>query len=292
MRFGILLAMLSIIAVARADDAGNPNADIQAAIDALNAEAHCYAFPGPEDGQTRPVCVWWPKNSTQGRLPVLYVADGMAGLYISVIDIKQKIESGALQPFMVVAMNAKDDAEARADEYLPDRSARRFGIHEDWLINKVVPWAEKTKRAATERERRFIGGFSNGADLALALANRHPDLFGGAMLHSPFGGSAGWIVDTARTQRWVVTGGTREVSGSIHPKAQLPRDIIFSLEKLGAPVRSCIGSWEHKGRNWRQLSAGSIAWLMNLGPYAEAESALEKENCKVSPGATSGATTP
>ena len=105
------------------------------------------------------------------------------------------------------------------------------------------------------------------------------------VLFAPFGGSAGWIKDTAATQRWVVTGGTREVSGSIHPKAQLPRDIIFALEKLGAPLRSCIGSWEHKGRNWRQLSAGSIAWLMNLGPVAGAESDMEKESCRLSAGA-------
>ncbi len=66
--------------------------EVQAAIDALNAESRCYDFPGPEEGTQRPVCVWWPKNASGAALPVLYMADGMLGLYAASIELRPVVE--------------------------------------------------------------------------------------------------------------------------------------------------------------------------------------------------------
>ena len=228
---------------------------------------------------SRPVCVWWPKNAPATALPVLYMADGMVGLYVAVIDIKPKIEAGTIAPFMVVSINAKMVPEERADEYVQSRSTHFFETHENWLIKQIIPWAERTKKASPERNKRFIGGFSNGADLAVALANRHPDIFGGALIHSPVMSSPAWVGEQAGTQRWVVTGGTEEVPGSIKKGGQLPRDLAYALEKKPAPVRSCIGRWGHQARVWRQLSPGSITWLMGLGKPEDAESDFERGQC-------------
>ena len=254
--------------------------EVKAAVDALNAETHCYAFPGPDPSISRPVCVWWPKNAPNAELPVIYMADGMLGIYVAAIDIKPALELGKVSPFMIVSVNAKEKPEERADEYVNTRSGAAFEAHEAWLVQKVIPWAEQTKRASKERSKRFIGGFSNGADLAWSLANRHPDLFGGALIHSPTGASAAWVGEQVATQRWVITGGTDELRGSIRRGAQLPRDIIYALDKRGAAVRGCIGRWEHEVRAWRQLTPGSITWLMGLGTPQAVENAIERGNCK------------
>jgi predicted esterase len=147
----------------------------------------------------------------------------------------------------------------------------------------VIPWAEKSMKASPDRAKRFIGGFSNGADLALALATKYPDVFGGALLHSPAVATIGWVGDQAGSQRWVVTGGTDELAGSIRKPALLQKDLVWALQKRGAPVRYCIGRWSHHGRYWRQLSAGSLTWLMQLGDFDLNGSALERGNCKNSP---------
>jgi predicted esterase len=138
--------------------------------------------------------------------------------------------------------------------------------------------------ASPDRTQRFIGGFSNGADAALYIAVHHPGVFGGALLHSPAGASPGWVDgDQVGTQRWVVTGGTGEHRGSIRRSERLQKDIARALEKRGGKVRLCIGNWGHEGRAWRQLSGGSLTWLMGLGDADRAGSALEHGNCKNEP---------
>lgn len=242
-------------------------------------------FPGPRAGETRPVWVWRPGNAPAERLPTLYMADGLDGLYVAVAHLQPLIEAGTIPPFLVVATNANPDNQKRAAEYLRGWTGGSddFAVHERWLIEQVIPWAERTQRAANTREQRFIGGFSNGADLAWQLANAHPDTFGGALIHSPVGASASWIAPTATNQRWVITGGTQESSGGMERGGQLPRAISQALERAGAPTRTCIGRWGHVGRAWRELSPGSIVWLLGLGDPASVASPREQSNCRIGP---------
>ena len=278
MRALLLVAFLCLAATARAQE--QVNADIPAAIAAIDAETRCYVHPGPEEGASRAVCVWRPRVAARGPLPVLYIADGMDGVHIAVLDIKPAILAGAIAPMLVVGSDPLAKPEERAAEYLRGfGGARRFELHEKWLIEKVLPWAERSHNASPDRAHRFIGGFSNGADLALALASDHPDVFGGALIHSPVGANAGWVKDSATTQRWVVTGGTQETRGSVQRGGQLPREIAQALERRGAPLRTCIGRWAHQGRIWRQLSPGSLAWLMGLGDPLTVETPFERGKC-------------
>ncbi len=278
MRAVILALVLSCVADARAQE--QVNADIPAAVAAIVAETRCYVHPGPEEGASRAVCVWRPRVAARAPLPVLYMADGMDGVQIAVLDIKAAILAGTIAPMMVVASDPQLKPEDRAAEYLRGfGGSRRFELHENWLIEKVLPWAERSHNASPERAHRFIGGFSNGADLALAVANDHPELFGGALIHSPVGANVGWVLESASTQRWVVTGGTQETRGSVQRGGQLPREIAQALERRGAPLRTCIGRWAHQGRIWRQLSPGSLAWLMGLGAPEKVETPFERGKC-------------
>jgi len=240
-------------------------------------------FPGPGPGETRNVWVWRPANApADTRLPVLYIADGLDGVFIAVSHLKASIDSGVVPPILIVAIDPKPRPEQRAAEYVRSYpgGGDAYPVHERWIIEQVIPWAERTQRAANDREHRFIGGFSNGADWALSMANDHPDLFAGALLHSPFGGSAAWVGEHAGQVRWVVTGGTRETSGSVDRGGDLPRQIIDALERRGATVRGCIGPWNHSGRPWRELTPGSLVWLMQLGDPAAVETPRERNSCR------------
>lgn len=242
-------------------------------------------FPGPREGETRPVWVWRPSNAPVTRLPTLYMADGLDGLYVAVAHLQPLVEAGAVPPFLVIAIDANSDSRQRAAEYLRGWTGGSddFALHEHWLIEQVIPWAERTQRAADTRDQRFIGGFSNGADLAWQLANAHPEIFGGALVHSPVGSRPDWIEPTAQTQRWVITGGTQEGSGGLDRGGQLPRSIGQAVERSGAAYRICIGRWGHVGRAWRELSPGSIVWLLGLGDPASVATPREHGNCRTGP---------
>ncbi|MBX3431277.1 MAG: prolyl oligopeptidase family serine peptidase [Hyphomonadaceae bacterium] len=258
------------------------NDEFEAAIAPVNAETVGFEFPGPVDGTVRPVWVWRPRTSSQSRLPVLYMADGLTGLYVALLELKPAIDAGSVSPIMIVAIDAQPDPQDRVAEYLygwPGGSDN-FRAHEEWLLRDVIPWAERVQHASDRREQRFIGGFSNGGDLAFALASRHPDIFGGALVHSPVGAQTSWVDESSRQQRWVITGGTREGRGSLTRAGNLARQIVRALEEQNAPLRSCIGRWDHRGRYWRLLSPGSLVWLMGLGSPEVAESSFERGKCR------------
>src|SRR5262249_3485659 len=145
----------------------------------------------------------------------------------ALLRLKPALDSGVLAPMLIVAPDPNPHNEGRGAEYLRGfpGGSDDFRVHEDWFIHQVVPWAQRTQRAAIDPSKAFVGGFSNGADLAIVLANDHPDLFGGALVHSPVGAQTGWITDNSAHLRWVVTGGTREAAGSVHRAADVPRQL-------------------------------------------------------------------
>ena len=74
------------------------------------------------------------------------------------------------------------DLRHRDTEYgAPGRAV--FNAHERWVLEVVIPWAERVARASPQQ--RAVGGYSNGADFALAMGRLHPDVFSGVLAHSP-----------------------------------------------------------------------------------------------------------
>ena len=284
--FAVCLAMLATSdAAAQRMAPANANDGMQAARDQIMAETRGSVFPGPRPGETRAVWVWRPRNAPNTPLPVLYIFDGLDSIKIALLRLKPAIDSGALPPILIIAPDPNPTSEGRGAEYLRGfpGGSDDFQIHEQWFITQVMPWAQRTQRASSDRTKIFLAGVSNGADLALALANEHPDLFGGALVHSPVGGSGDWVANTAASQRWVITGGTAEASGSIHRTANVPRQIITALEHFNAPVRACIGHWAHTGPAWRDLSPGSLVWLMQLGDSSAYATPVEQSSCRNTP---------
>lgn len=262
----------------------DPNDGMQAARDQIMSEIRGAALPGPRPGEQRIVWVWRPHNAPTADLPVLYMFDGLDGLRVALLRLKPAFDSGALPPIIIVAPESNAHGERRGAEYLRGfpGGADDFRAHEQWFITQVMPWAQ-SHGAASDRSRVFIGGFSNGADLALTLASDHPDLFGGALIHSPVGAQADWVSASAPTQRWVVSGGTDEDLGSVHVGADAAHHVITALHRNGAPYRQCLGRWRHEGPVWRDLSPGSLVWLMGLGDFAAYETPPERVFCRNAP---------
>lgn len=275
---GLLAACLALAPIALAQKIP---AEIQAKLDTIDKETACFLSPGPGEGEQRAMCVWRPADSDGQVLPTLYMMDGMDGIHVLLLDFKAALDSGKVSPFMIVATDPRAKPEERAAEYLRTYPGgkKAYDTHETWLLTKVITWAERTQNAAPERDKRFIGGFSNGADLALSMAQDHPDVFGGALIHSPFGLDERAVGSGAHGQRWVVTGGTQETGGSVKQGGQGPRRIGESLRRGGDAVRSCIGRWKHEGRAWRQLTPGSLTWLIGLGDPKTVESDMERQSC-------------
>ena len=281
-----LLTFCAATASAQIFPRADPNDGMQPARDQIHTQTRGSVFPGPRQGETRVVWVWRPANApTNQRLPTLYIFDGLDGLNVALLRLKPALDSGALPPILFIAPDPNPRGEVRGGEYLRGfpGGSDDFRVHEDWFVNQVVPWAQRTQRAAIDPAKSFLGGFSNGADLALVLANDHPNLFGGALLHSPVGAQAAWITGEAAHLRWVVTGGTREAAGSVHRPADVPRQVIESLQRLNAPLRACIGPWRHEGPAWRDLSPGSLIWLMGLGDPNAYATEPEQRFCHNSP---------
>ena len=283
--FAALFALCATQASAQTFAPASPNDGMQAARDQILTETRGSVFPGPRPGETRVVWVWRPHNAPATPLPVFYIFDGLDGLRTALLRLKPAFDSGALAPILIVAPDPNPRNESRGAEYLRGfpGGSDDFQRHEDWFVHQVVPWAQRTQRASVDPSKSFVGGFSNGADLALVLANDHPDLFGGALVHSPVGAQAGWVGQGAGGQRWVVTGGTRETSGSVHRPADVPRQIIAALEHANAPLRRCIGAWAHVGPAWRDLTPGSLVWLMGLGDPNVYATAPEQAACRNAP---------
>jgi S-formylglutathione hydrolase FrmB len=280
----LLCAGMLSVSSASAQAPGNRNDGMQAARDQLQQEIRGRAFDGPREGAQRTVWTWRPARATEGPLPVIYVFDGMDGLQVLLLRLKPAFDSGALPPVLFVAPDAYPGTDGRRAEYLrgDPGGSDEYAEHERWLLNEVVPWAQRTLGASSDRTQVFVSGFSFGGDLALSLANAHPDVFGGALIHSPVGASSGWVESTSASQRWVVTGGTAEYSGSIRRSANAPRQVIEALERDNATLRSCIGRWGHNGPAWRDLSPGSLVWLLGLGDPQSYATDLEADSCRSS----------
>lgn len=146
----------------------------------------CRSVPSQILGRSVDVCVALPADyaaSAPQRYPVLYYLHGLFENQHSWIErggqgmLEGLISSGQVGPFIVV---------------LPD-GGKTFYVnsydgherYEDFLIQELVPWVDRTYRTLNERQARGIAGDSMGGYGALHLAMRHADVFGVATAQSP-----------------------------------------------------------------------------------------------------------
>src|SRR5262245_37579386 len=99
--------------------AESARAQDHATVGQLDVNTTGSVFPGPGAGETRNVWVWRPPNAPANtRLPVLYMADGLDGIFIALSHLKAPIEAGQVPPILVISIDPKAAPEQRAAEYV------------------------------------------------------------------------------------------------------------------------------------------------------------------------------
>lgn len=142
-------------------------------------------------GESRFVDVYLPPGyaDSSDAYPVLYAHDGQDMEVIHLATILQDLyANGSVAPFILIAVHASDDrireygiAGAPAVEGIGARAA----IHEDFLLNEVIPYIETNYRTLPGPEHTAVMGWSLGGLSAFDLTWNHPDVFGIAGCFSP-----------------------------------------------------------------------------------------------------------
>jgi enterochelin esterase-like enzyme len=91
-------------------------------------------------------------------------------------------------PTMIVGAHRLDDEMLRLHEYSPVFDADRFEAHEKFFVEDVRQWAQSRFGIALPAERTAAFGVSASGELALAVALRHPDIYGVVLCASPGAG--------------------------------------------------------------------------------------------------------
>jgi enterochelin esterase-like enzyme len=120
------------------------------------------------------------------------------------------LESADVPPTMIVGTHRLDDEMLRLHEYSPVFDAERFAAHETFFVEDVRQWARSRFGVALAAERTAVLGVSASGELALAMALRHPDIYGAVFCASPGGGYRPPAVMPNSLPRAYVVAGTLE----------------------------------------------------------------------------------
>lgn len=144
------------------------------------------------DPSVRDIPVYLPpsyERDRSRRYPVIYWLHGFTGIGVS--SINRSLWTPTLQELMdrVIVEGAPE-----AILVMPDGSTRyggsqylnspATGRYEDYVVNELLPFIDRTYRTKASRDHRGTDGKSSGGYGAVVLAMRHPDVFGAVASHS------------------------------------------------------------------------------------------------------------
>jgi enterochelin esterase-like enzyme len=150
----------------------------------------------------RAVTVYVPAGRVDA---VVYAGDGQLiprwGLDLEAADVPST---------MVVGVHRHADEQRRLHEYSPGFEPERFAAHESLFVDDVRRWIGARFGVDVPTERTAIFGVSAGAELALAVGLRHPDVYGAILVASPGAGFRPPAPMPSPIPRTYLVAGTRE----------------------------------------------------------------------------------
>jgi enterochelin esterase-like enzyme len=127
------------------------------------------------------------------------------------------LEAADLPPTMIIGVHRVEDETLRLHEYSPGGSTgafvfdpQRFAAHEKFFVEDVRRWAVTRLGVRLPVSRTAVFGVSAGAELALAMGLRHPDIYGVVFCASPGAGYRPPAVLPGRLPRTYLVAGTEE----------------------------------------------------------------------------------
>ena len=175
-----------------------------------------FALPAPSLGRPKRVLVYLPPGyacEAHRRYPVFYfndghdlfdwnpfaaeldpalaaeiaVREGWYGSWRLDVQLDRAVADGSLPPLIVVGIASDDGLRSRDLVPVPwDGSAEGRGTeYGEFVVQAVIPAADRRYRSIAERRCRGIGGASLGGVSALQIGLSHPDSFGLVLAFSP-----------------------------------------------------------------------------------------------------------
>ncbi|HZW14780.1 MAG TPA: alpha/beta hydrolase-fold protein [Brevundimonas sp.] len=210
-------------------------------------------------GEERGLFVYRPAG--EGPMPVIYLADGEATESFASL-LRPLVEAGEIPPTMIVGLWSgpllKDGESAPPDrrhqEYLAGWNDEIYLAHEQFLLDEVMPLAERLG-ASSDPSHRMLAGFSDGAAWALNTATVHPEHFRGVIAMS-FGGRPDPRAKGAGYGAIYLTAGVLEPE--FHDSTV---DAASFLEGAAEAVRLDIRLAGHSPMLWNDRFPDAVRWL-------------------------------
>ena len=165
------------------------------------------------------------------------------------------LEAADVPPTVIVGVHRLADETLRLHEYSPDLDPQRFSAHERFFGEDVGPWARSRFGVALPAERTAVCGVSAGAELALAMGLRHPDVYGTVLCASPGGGYQPPAAMPSQLPRTYLVAGTQEPF-FLHNATRW----ADALRDAGAEVVLNERTGSHGDAFWRQEFPLMVVW--------------------------------
>jgi enterochelin esterase-like enzyme len=188
---------------------------------------------------------------------VVFAADGQL---ISKWGANLEAAAADIPPTMILAVHRADDEALRLREYSPAFDPARFAAHEDFFVGGVGDWARRRFGVALPAERTAVCGVSAGGELALAVALRHPDVFGAVLCASPGGGYRPPAAMAGPLPRAYLVAGAQEPFFRDNAARW-----AAALRDAGAEVVMTERAGTHGGAFWREEFPLMVAWAFGPG---------------------------
>ena len=165
------------------------------------------------------------------------------------------LEAADVPSTVIVGVHRLADETLRLHEYSPGLDPERFSAHERFFGEDVGQWARSRFGVALPAERTAVCGVSAGAELALAMGLRHPDVYGAVLCASPGGGYRPPAAMPSSLPRTYLVAGTLEpffLDNAARWAAALRNagaDVVMSERVAG-----------HNDSMWREEFPLMVAW--------------------------------
>jgi predicted esterase len=190
---------------------------------------------------------------------VVFAGDGQL-----VTSWGEVLAAADLPPTMIVGSHRTEDETLRLHEYSPGRSTaefafdmQRFAAHEKFFVEDVRRWAATRLAVRLPPTRTAVFGVSAGAELALAMGLRHPDIYGTVLCASPGAGyrPPASPAGNLRLPRTYLVAGTEEPFFLANATRWAD-----ALREAGGEVVMAERSGSHGGAFWNHEFPLMVAW--------------------------------